>query len=156
MIRRIGHAHNDLLARLQIADTGVIAVFQAHGVDHLQFLSAFELFIRLDGRERIFHGKFAGTQILHKLERLRPQGFILDQDENVRAGIEFRQQPSRLEKFQKHHVAHAETERGQIHPAAADELDEVVVATAAGNGAKLALDIKGFKDDAGVVGKSRE
>ena len=68
--------------------------------------------------------------------------------------VEFRQQPARLEQFQQHHVAHAEAERGQVHFAAADELDEVVVASAAGDGAELALAVERLEHDAGVIGQA--
>jgi hypothetical protein len=57
MIRHVVGASDDFLAGLEIPDADVVAVFQAHGVGHLQFLRALELLVRLCRRERIFDGK---------------------------------------------------------------------------------------------------
>jgi len=48
------------------------------------------------------------------------------------------QQLARFEQFEQDDVAHAEAERGQVHFAAADEFDEIVVTSAAGDGAEFA------------------
>src|SRR5581483_12169609 len=102
-------------------------------------------------RQRIFNGVTGGAQILNELQRISAEIFIFNQNKNVRVNVEFRQQPARFQKFEQHDVAHAEAERGQIHFAAADEFDEIVVTSTARNRAKFAFGVKRFEDDAGVI-----
>jgi len=65
-----------------------------------------------------------------QLQGLAAQGLVLDQAEGVDAGLEVWQEAPCLEQFQQHDVAHAKAEGGEVDLAAADELDEVIVAAA--------------------------
>ena len=93
---------------------------------------------------------------MNEFQGRRAQGFVLDQNKNVHVGVKSRQQAARLEQLQQHHIAHAKPERGQGHFPAADELDEVVVAAAAGQRPEFALAVEGLKDDTRVVGQTAD
>src|SRR5260221_9336891 len=130
--------------------------FQSGGVGRLDFLGAFELFVGLGRGQGIVHGATGIAQIVDELERRRAEGFVLDENEDVDGGVEFWEQGAGLEQFEEDDVAEAEAERGEIHLAAADELDEVIVATAAGDGAEFALLIEGLEHDAGVISEAAD
>src|SRR5882724_3034050 len=154
MIHGVAKTRHDFITRFHISDADVSVAFQFRSERHFQFLRAFELFVRFRRRERIFNGKSGGAQILHELERGRAKIFVLDQNKNIRVNVKFRQLAARFEQFEQHDVAHAESERGQVHFAAADEFDEIIVTSATSDGAKFALNIKCFKYDARVIGKA--
>ena len=152
--------HEPLLAGAQVAQAdlrgAVRGAFDAGGERRAEFLRALELLVRLLRQQRILDGAAGFAQLLHQAQRVGTQRFVLNQAEHIDAGVELGQQPARLEQFEQHHVAHAEAERGQVHLSAADELDEIVVASAAGDGAELALAVERLEDDAGVVGEAAD
>ena len=91
--------------------------------------------------------------MLDHFQRTAPERFIFDQHVNVDAGGKARQFSALLEQVGQHDVAHAESNGGQVHLAPADQLHEVVVATAAGDGAELAFAIERLEHHARVIGE---
>src|SRR5947207_1443244 len=122
-----------------------------HGV---AFLRALELLVRFGRCQRVVHGTAGFTQSLHQLQRFGAQRFIFNQAKGVETGIELREQAALVEQLGQHHVPHAEAEAGQIRFAAGNEFDEVVVTTAAGDGAEFALFVERLEDRAGVVSQA--
>src|SRR5690606_35791815 len=68
---------------------------------------------------------------------------------HVRAGLARRHQSAIPQQFAEYHVAHAESEGGQI--GAAERGQERVITTAAANRAELALRVKELEDDSRVI-----
>ena len=81
-----------------------------------------------------------------------PASFVLDQQKR-QSGRRNSAAATGFQQFQKHHVAHPKTERWQVHFAAAEQFDQIVVTSAAGNRPKFAFSIKGFEDRPGVIGQ---
>ena len=133
MVSGAGEAGDNFLPGPDIADPDIGIVFQARRVGHVQFLGALELLVRLGRREGLFDGVVGGAQIVHQLQGSRPEGLVFDQDKHIHRRVKFRQQPARAQQLDQDDIAHAEAECGQVHLAAADELDEVIVASAAGD-----------------------
>src|SRR5262245_49683627 len=88
------------------------------------------------------------------MKRIDPERFIFDQAEDIESGGEWRKKLSFPQEFKQNHVAHAKTECRQVDLAPAHELDQIVVASASGDGAELALPVERFEDDSGVVGQA--
>ena len=76
MIRRVGKAGDDFIAGFHVADAHVGFAFHFGRERRLQFLRAFELLVRLGGRERILDGKSGGAQFLDEFQRRRAEGFV--------------------------------------------------------------------------------
>ena len=91
--------------------------------------------------------------MLHAPQGILPQRLVLDGVEELDGSVKFGQQAARLEQLQQDDVAHAKAQRREVSFAAADEVDQIVVSSAARNGAELALFVERLEDDAGVVGQ---
>ena len=119
-----------------------------------KLLGALELFVRFGRRQRVVHRQARSPQVMDQLQGLGAQGLIFDQAKGVEGSIEFRQQRPGFEQFQQHHVAHAEAQSRQVHFAAADEFDEVVVTASSGDGAKFPFAVERLEYDPGVIGQT--
>ena len=128
--------------------------FPFDGVGGFHFLGALELFVGLGGDQGIFHGQTRLAEMLHELQTGGPQGFVFDQTVGVDGGVKGREQAADFEQFEEHDIPETETQRGEVHLAAADEFYQVVVAPAAGDGAELALFVERFKHHASVIGEA--
>src|SRR6185503_13289606 len=84
---------------------------QLDGIGRVAFQGALELFIGFGWREGIIHRPASGAQLLHQAERFIPQCFIFNQAKHINPGVEFRQQPARLQQLEQDHVSHAKPER---------------------------------------------
>ena len=67
------------------------------------------------------------------------EGFVFDKTIDIEGGIKLGEQIAGLEQFEEHDIAEAEAKRGEVDLAAADELDEIIVAAATGDGAEFSL-----------------
>src|ERR1043166_892704 len=67
--------------------------------------------------------------------------------------IKLREKPACLEQFEQDNVTHAEAKSREVHFAATDQLDEIIIASAAGDGAQLAFAVKCLKHHARIVGQ---
>ena len=142
MIFYVAGAGNKFGSGFRVADAGVSVVLELHGERRFQVLCAFELFVRLQGREGILNCKAGRAKFLDKFQRLRAKALVFHHDEDIHVGIEFRQQPAFFEQFEQDDVAHAEAQRWQVYFARTKELDEIVVTAASGGGPEFALAIK--------------
>lgn len=144
------------IAGFEVFEGDLVSVLEGDEPLGFKLKGAFELFVRLGFEEGVIGGEVGLAELLHEAKRGVAQGFVGDLHEGVERLAKCGNEPTILEQFGQHDIAHAETKRGQVVFTAGDELDEVVVSTAAGDGPEFAQLVERLVNRPCVVGQAAD
>ena len=99
---------------------------------------------------------FESAQLLDEREGLKAakKRFVRNDDKNTEVAERGFDGSFGLEDFTEHNIAHAEAEGGEVD--IAEIFEQIVVASAPGDGAEFAGAIKDFEDDTGVISEATD